>query len=597
MGVKSILKRKRVKYLLFSVGVLLVLLVSVSIYLASIIHPLLTKVIKENIYESTDRLYRIDFSDIRVNLLTGNVVLNKITFRPDMNRYKQLKSDNNAPNNLFELDVDKLVLQRVKPIRVYFKRQLSINSVRIKSPKLIISYYHNKQKTKIKYNANPYLLISKVLKSLSIKNILLDDIDFIHRDYKKTGLQTTSIKNLSIGFENLFINEFSYQDTSKIFSSENVFLILKNYKYNIPNSIYSVYVGSLVASTKKKSLVITNLKFPPKINREAFFKTLKVQKDYYNISFGKVSLLNINTREFIDQRLLHASVLNLSNAQVNVFLNRDFPKSGIDKGVNYPHLALKRADVRLKIDTTKLYKVNISYGEYNPKTNENGAVYFTNLKGRILNISNDEEALSKNSTIDASLQTYLMGKGNLKVSMKFKMLAPKADFSFKGNLVNMEAKAINPVSRKLGLIAIKKGNINNLYFNMSGNLDGAGGFVKFLYQDLSIEILKKNDEDRFKKQGFMSMLANAIVIKDHNPEEGKPERSAQVYYKRAADASFFNLMWNSVFMGIKNNIGLTLKMQNNVKEKVKLFEKLKKDRLKRQKRREERKQNRLNNIK
>ncbi len=592
MILKPLFSNKKFKYLLITFAVLIVIVIAISSYFAYAWHPMLTRVIKENIYESTDRLYRINFSNIRVNILTGNVVMDNISLKPDMKRYELLKKLNKAPNNLFELDVKRLVLQRVKPFKVYFKKELSINSIRIKKPTLTISYYHNRPKSDINYNSNPYLLISRVLKSLSIKNILLDEIDFKHIDYLKTGKKTTAIKNLSIGFENLFINKTSYRDTSKVLSSENIFVILKDYTYSLPKSIYNVYVGSLIASTQKKSLTITNLKLQSKINKEAFYKTLKTQKDFYNVQFGKVSLLNLNIREFIDNRLLHASVLNLSHADISVFLNRSFPKPDIDKGVNYPHLALKRLDQRIKIDTTKLFKLNISYGEYNPKTKSSGAVKFQNLSGFIFNISNDDSSLVKNKLIRAYLHTSLMGQGFLKVDLKFNMLSDKADFSYKGRLTNMPAKAINPVSKKLALMSIKTGHVKDLYFNINGDINGAGGYTRFLYNDLAVDLLKKNDEQKVKKQGLISILANSLIIKDHNPEEGEKPRSATVYFKRPPDASFFNLMWNTVFMGIKQNIGLTPKMESQVKEKVKFFKKMKDNQQARQKRRALRKQKR-----
>lgn len=59
-----------------------------------------------------------------------------------------------------------------------------------------------------------------------------------------------------------------------------------------------------------------------------------------------------------------------------------------------------------------------------------------------------------------------------------------------------------------------------------------------------------------KKKGLLSFLANNILIKNDNPTKGEFVRTANITYERVPQASFFNLMWKSVFVGIRETVGI-----------------------------------------
>jgi hypothetical protein len=101
------------------------------------------------------------------------------------------------------------------------------------------------------------------------------------------------------------------------------------------------------------------------------------------------------------------------------------------------------------------------------------------------------------------------------------------------------------------MVEIKSCQIQDLTFNMTGNERRASGQVKFLYSNLKVNILKKQDgSHEFKKKGLLSFLANALVIKDANPDGGET-RLAHPRYERDITKSFFNLVWKTLFTGIK----------------------------------------------
>jgi hypothetical protein len=69
-----------------------------------------------------------------------------------------------------------------------------------------------------------------------------------------------------------------------------------------------------------------------------------------------------------------------------------------------------------------------------------------------------------------------------------------------------------------------------------------------LYENIKISLLKKDSADLVKK-GFMSVIAN-IALKNDNPQNGKT-RTASIDYQRDTTRSFFNLLWKSIYSGVK----------------------------------------------
>src|SRR5699024_12063938 len=72
---------------------------------------------------------------------------------------------------------------------------------------------------------------------------------------------------------------------------------------------------------------------------------------------------------------------------------------------------------------------------------------------------------------------------------------------------------------------------------------------------------KSNRKGNLEKQGFISLAANLFVIKDAN----RSDSFAQISYKRDPYRSVFNLMWKSIFTGVKPLIGIDKKTEQKIK--------------------------------
>jgi hypothetical protein len=107
----------------------------------------------------------------------------------------------------------------------------------------------------------------------------------------------------------------------------------------------------------------------------------------------------------------------------------------------------------------------------------------------------------------------------------------------------------------MALIRVNSGTINSLDFNFTGDNLNAGGKLVMKYSNLKVDILKRDKKSNdIKKKGIKSLIAN-IILKNDNPRNGDL-REVNPHYDRDVQESFLNLVWNTIFTGMKKTAGM-----------------------------------------
>lgn len=569
--------------------IIITLILAISIFIHYRLKPILGNKIKHVVSQSTKGLYTIDFTNIHLNLLRGSIGFDSVSLKPDTAVAELLRKTDEAPKHLFNVKVAALSFKDVSFTDLYFERKLGMSSVVIYKPDITITYNDFKTREEDDEKKTAYQQISKFLKSVNIQNIILNDADIKYIDKSSAKTSTSTFKGLNIKVTDLKIDSVSQFDKSRFYYTKDISLNLKNHKFITKNGLYTISIANISSSTSAKSLRLSKFSVKPNFPEMEFSRKFKTQHDRYNLYFNEILLTRINFLKLNTQRRIEASSLLINSAEVNIFMNRGLPPVTFDKGRNYPHVVLKRLKLRTTIDTLIIRNTNISYSEYNPKSQKKGTVTFNRFNARIQNISNDPAKLSANHWAKANITAWLMNKGKLNVDINLNLIAKNADFNFNGSLGKMDMRDLNPLSRNMSLAEIQSGTINKAEFNVSGNLRSTSGYLKLYYNNLKISILKIDDDTyELKKRDLISALANTFVIKNNNPGDDGKLRIGNTTAERLNSGSFFNLMWKSVFAGLKESAGLTL--EDAVKQQVEPPDKKTLRKIKKEKRQEERKQ-------
>jgi hypothetical protein len=558
MSVKKPVKHKVLKWI---GGILLLLILIagvVAVYLNSKWKPLLTEKIKEGVFEGSKHLYRIDFQDIRINILTGTAVLDSVSLNPDTVVFNQLKTLGRAPVHLFQLKLHKLRLNRIGVLTAYFDKKIEMNSIVLDHPSINVTRYQvPKTADTAKDRRTLYQLISKTLSSVHVKSIKIVDADF---DYinGRTLKPLNSVKHLTVNVSDLLIDSLSQFDSTRFYYTRDIAFVLTGYRSLGKDKMYTMKIDTIAGSAADRSVRVKGFQMIPMYPELPFSRKYKYGKDRYDLNFDEISLAGVDFIKLNTEGSLYARSLKIGPAKAGIFVNRELPlPPNFDKVRNFPHVAVRRIPMPTVIDSVIIKNIDVAYTEYNPISEKKGTIYFQNLTGRITNLTNDSSRLAKDNHAIASLSALIMKTSRINVRIDFNLTDQNAAFHYKGSVGPMNMTVLNPMAKNMGLVEIEKGMMQKTDFDIRANSRGSSGTVHFYYTDLKIKLLSEAEDGRApKKKGFLSFLANTLLIKNSNPDKGEAPRVARTTFTRTPAASFFNELWKGVFIGIRETVGL-----------------------------------------
>ena len=542
-------KAQRVIFIV--VTTLAVLVLIPVLFINSYLKPILSKKLKESVLQGTDSLYNITFSEAELHVFRGDAALHNIILKPDTAVYQKLKRSGKAPGNLYELHVKGLSVSNIRALKFYFSKKLEIGKITLTAPQINVGKYLDKQTdTTAKDKRTLYQKISKSIKLIRVDQINLDDVLFTYTNYTGKKIATSSLKHMSLKATGLLIDSATQADTSRTLFCKDITARLNNFNWQTANGLYKYKAKSVTLSTQTSRLTATGLVMQP-LPSAAFFA--KSRDDRFAFNLDTVVLKKFDYQNYHTKGSISVSDLVIGKGFFEVSSNPNGPLQTTDRLVTFPHWAIRNFKTNIKIDTLRIKNVDVAYKEYHKQSQKTGAVKFNHATGRILNITNNKEALAKNNICKAFISSRFMGVGKFDVSFTFNLNDANYKYNYKGTLGPMDMRAANPAVMPLGMVQITSGTVKSLKFNVGSTQKVSTGQVAFLYNNLKVNVLRKDDEKGYSKKSILSLLANSFVLKSDNPDDkGKGPRSASVKFIRPSNFPFFQTVWLTILDGIKS---------------------------------------------
>jgi hypothetical protein len=393
-----------------------------------------------------------------------------------------------------------------------------------------------------------------------------DEIEIDNNYFDEAKLNKVDISNTKIIIYNkakpnkapIVINnvKFNASDIQKLHSGTSIKNLISNSNWSLSgdgfsflteNNLYRMTLGAFDMNNANATMHVKSFSVKPVLSEEAFSRTLTHQQDLYTIELNNIELSGIDTRLLIVQRKLEAAAATLQ-PMLKVYRDRTIAPDLSNKVGKYPQQLLQTIKFPFSIKKMIVKNGNVFYTEKGDLSKKTGTVFFKNIQGTILNVTNIKEIISQNNLLTLDANASFMGLSKIHSVWKMPLNSPNGAFEVSGEGASFSGPALNPMIEPLGMASIKSGNINSLTFKMTGNDNLVKGTSTLLYSNLKVELLKK-DSAELKKKGFMSLLTNAL-IKDANPKNGVT-RNGEISFQRDVTKSFFNLVWKGIFSGIK----------------------------------------------
>lgn len=538
------------KKVLLSIIILILLVLGAAWYIGQRWNRQIQWQLKAYIHEMSDSLYTLRYADLDLNPITGSLTLEKVSLVRNPDVYKRLQDEQRAPKLIYSFTADRVSLSYFRVWRYFIKKELNAGSLVLSNPIVMLELnMQNKDTTAPK---NAYQNISSKIKSLYLGTLQLNNTNLKYTVIKKdSGLVMTHLEDLRIQVKDFLIDSVALQDPGRFLYARNYEFGLKEYRYRTPDSLYWMHVKDVQYSAEEQMLRIGQFAVEPRYPRAAFDIRAKTQRDRFDVKLNDIELARLQPRMLLEHQVIWADKLTINNGNLDIYHNRKLPEPPGNKLGQFPNQLFKKLAIPIYIDSLVGKKTDIAYTEINPKSNEAGKLSIKQVHGVFRNVTNIDSMIAKNSHITADLNAILMNSGKLKAHFDFSMKDTTGVFGVSGQIKSMDGKDLNPVLKPLGMVEVKSCRIEDLTFSMTGNERRAAGQVKFIYSDLKVNILKKEEgTHEFKKKGLMSFFANVLIIKDSNPSGGET-RLAHPHYERDIKKSFFNLVWKTLFTGIK----------------------------------------------
>ena len=350
----------------------------------------------------------------------------------------------------------------------------------------------------------------------------------------------------------MVVDGFNITDGNTIgdlISGTNWKLFSSGFSFSTKDKRYNIIIGPLELDNATSVINIKQIHVRPYLSEEAFMKASPYQTDRFDLTFNNIQFRGADFKRMIADNEIIVDNVSLQ-AILKVYDDRTLPAGPNSKVGKYPHQMLMDLDVPIYVKTVKINDGFVSYREKELLTNQVGEVVFTHVNSTISNLTNIDTRIKQNPALLFDASAFFLGKTKLTTQWNLTLNSRNGAFVVKGEMDDINAMDLNAISRPMALTEIKSGVIHKLVFNETGMDTKSSGHVSsFLYSNLKIELLKKGSEET-KKRGLTSFLANLILI-NNNPQNGKT-RQANMELDRDIHRSFFNLVWKTLFKGIKN---------------------------------------------
>lgn len=289
----------------------------------------------------------------------------------------------------------------------------------------------------------------------------------------------------------------------------------------------------------------------------AGMETARVAIDSLSVTFGderdknRVSLHRFAAEGIVVDSLLasrRALIVDSVTAERVVVVsskNRNVPETPRVKPLLWQ--SVQRLPIALDIKKIVYDDLDITYCELAPDAARYGVVSILDGRGTVANLTNIAANHGRFFVVD--MVATLMHSGEITAQARFPVDSLDNRWTMEGRVGRSEMKAFNAAVEPLVDVRITEGVLQGMDYAIEGTDTHSHVRLTMRYDDLSVEMLKKDDHT--KRRGLLSFALNDILIKDANPARNGKLRTGEGATDRDPHRSTYNFFWRSLVPAIK----------------------------------------------
>lgn len=546
---------KRARIVLIGLLVLTGLGVAGFFVWGSIKKAVVRRSIVRAVREKSGGLYSLWYKNLDINERRGSLHVRKLTITPNMAVFRELEGDKKHPPVLVSVQVPDIRVSGIRTRKTMLNREIVGGKIVIDHPVIdIILTRGAVRDTTVIYDSAFYRQLLGNLELIRMDTISIVDALVRVRDLGNRENRLLA-SNVSLQLHDLLIDSVSGRDRNRLLFSKDIALRCDTLRLNPGTDKYNNTILHFQFSQRDRAFSIDRMTVTPLLGEPEFAGSFSTQKDRFDVGMQKIRLAGVDINA-LEKGELRADSFIIGRSNYKIYRDLSYPRADQNRVGRYPHQLLMRIPFPLLVRHVLCPAAYVEYKERNPRSEKSGAVQFYEVTASMQHVTNIVEEADSNNISTLNLSARLLNKAPLKAVFSFYLNDKEGRFTLKGSLGGMQATDLNPLLEPIALVKIETGAIDHMNFTVYGNDYGANASVVILYNNLRISLLKKEKETKvIEKRPLASFAANLLVQNDNPGRNGKL-RVGTVQYKRDTTRSFFNLVWKSIFAGVKQATGL-----------------------------------------
>lgn len=485
--------------------------------------------------------YNVSYESLDIDLLSGSFSIENAYLAPKDSLQQALQEG--AFAKIGRIEVNNFSLWAL--LR---KNHIDVNEVIITSPD--VTLYHRKEKYNTQDDFVKPFENSITTGRLTIKNGTFKMLDSLQKPFVKAS-------NIYFGLTNIKI------DSATV--TKDIPVRYRNYKLQCDSLFYDAgkyyTITANKIATTDSTFSVNNFKMKPKHSRVQFTRMQAKELDQFNLSVEKISIPNLDCGYFHDTLYVHSPKVTLNKVYANIYRSKE-PADDYTRKKLYSEM-LRSIKFDLDIKQLLLQNSVIEYEEQLTFSRPAAKVSFSKFDAKISDIYSPvgRKKGEKLPPTVLDVKCLFMKSSPLRVTWSFNIPEQSDAFTILGHLQNIDTHKTDPITKPL-MNATTDGNIKEVKFTFNGNTKHGSGTFAINYDDLKVDILKKDGK---KENKLMSAVGNMLV---KNDSDGRLKET-HVEVDRIRHKSVFNFLWRFTEQGLKQSVlpKTIVNIADNKKEK------------------------------
>lgn len=541
-------KRSVLKKILIGIAILILLAaVAFQIFITRYLPPMVKDRLADIIVKGSDSLYRFEVGKFDVSFWGGSVQFSDLRITIDTARYKKMEAEKRLPPLTFQLNLPGGSINGIGLRALIWKKKIDISSIRFKSADIHLARHFRSADTTAAPDKPLWKLIQPNIRSIHIASVRCDDLKMTYQNVDSATSFRWAFDKCNILFSDIRVDSASANDSTRLLFAKNVGLAAEDIKMKTPDGLYYLFAGQIAYTSSERALLVKDFDFHPTMNQQQFNSHWGYEHEIYKLKMPVIELKNFQLQQWISYNRLRVDTVKLTSPSIAVHMDRNPRDNPYSKKGKYPQQLLQKAPFSILIKRLKATDASMVYTETNDKTQMTGKLQFSSLNGVIDNITNDTAALMRSRECIADIRGTVMRSGSLHAIFRFNLADRAGAFGVNATITHLDAPQLQPLFKAMTATDIQSFNMQRLDYTMTGNENAARGNLKMHYTDMNILLNKVEEDKSFNKRGFLSFLANRLVIYKENPKDGDERVATNIPLQRDPTRSFFNLVWKTLY--------------------------------------------------